>query len=135
MKLFVDGGSRHNPGPSAWAVITNPYTGDGFGGFVEHATNNHMEWEALIQALDWVVKNKIEDDAIQIYSDSKLVVEQFNGRWKVKRVWMRDLCRRAQEIADHSELPIEVRYTPRLYNKQADKLVNKVLDEHTKNHD
>jgi broad specificity phosphatase PhoE/ribonuclease HI len=125
----ADGGSRGNPGPAAYgAVVRDAETGDVLAERAEYigvATNNVAEYRGLIAGL--TAAREIDPHAtVEARLDSKLVVEQLSGRWKVKHPSMRPLAVRARDI-----LPVgSVTYTwvPRELNKHADGLANEALD-------
>ncbi|HYP45276.1 MAG TPA: reverse transcriptase-like protein [Propionibacteriaceae bacterium] len=124
----ADGGSRGNPGPAAYgAVVRDAATGDVLvteGLTIGVATNNVAEYSGLIAGLEMV---RILDPGaeVEVRMDSKLVVEQMAGRWKVKHPSMIPLARRASALR-----PARVNWTwvPREQNKAADALVNLALD-------
>jgi ribonuclease H / adenosylcobalamin/alpha-ribazole phosphatase len=125
----ADGGSRGNPGPAAYgAVVRDAETGQVLAERAEYIgidTNNVAEYRGLIAGLTAAVE--IDPDAtVEARLDSKLVVEQLSGRWKIKHPSMRPLALRAREI-----MPVDrVTYTwvPRERNKHADRLANEALD-------
>jgi probable phosphoglycerate mutase len=131
MRLIVeaDGGSRGNPGPAAFgAVVRDPETGQALAeraGYIGTATNNVAEYQGLIAGL--TAAREIDPDVVvEARLDSKLVVEQMSGRWKIKHPSMRPLALEAQRI-----LPVDrVTYVwvPREKNKHADRLANEALD-------
>lgn len=135
MNKFVintDGGSRGNPGPSACAfVITDDHNKkiDGGGKYLGICTNNEAEYQAVILALEWVVDNLLENlpDQIEFKADSKLVVEQLSGRFKVKHPRIKVLHGRAKEL-EKNLTEVNYTYIPREENYQADALVNQILD-------
>jgi ribonuclease HI len=126
VKIYVDGGARGNPGPAAWAVYVEDQ-GRSFGGYIgDSCTNNLAEWTALVEALKWAGEN-CGDKTLQIFSDSRLIVEQFNGNWKVKHQELHALWEAAQVFA--GQFPhLEVRHIRREFNKHADAKVNQILD-------
>jgi probable phosphoglycerate mutase len=125
----ADGGSRGNPGPAAYgAVVRDAETGQVLAERAEYigtSTNNVAEYRGLIAGLTAAVE--IDPDAtVEARLDSKLVVEQLSGRWKIKHPSMRPLALRAREI-----LPVErvtYKWVPRERNKHADRLANEALD-------
>ena len=89
-------------------------------------TNNEAEYHALIEGLQAI--KEWRPDAVEVYLDSKLVVEQLNGRYRVKAPELMPLHRRAQELI--AELPVrKVEHVERAKNRGADYLANKAIDE------
>lgn len=129
--IEADGASRGNPGHASYGtVIRNMNTGEvvvELAAVLGHATNNVAEYRGLVAGLTEVAQ--LDSNAIvEVRMDSKLVVEQMSGRWKIKHPDMRDLAIQAREI-----LPFgNVTYTwiPREDNKHADALANEALDTH-----
>ena len=126
--IEVDGGSRGNPGPAAYgAVLKDAATGAVIaedGSRIGVATNNVAEYSGLIAGLR-LAAEFTPGAEIEVRLDSKLVVEQMSGRWKIKHPDMRPLAAEATRLA-----PDGTTYTwvPREQNKQADRLVNEALD-------
>lgn len=125
----ADGGSRGNPGVAAGgAVVIDPATGkvlSEIGVYVGIATNNVAEYNGLLAGL----KAAFERDAdaeVHVRMDSKLVVEQLSGRWKVKHPAMQTLYREAQEIIGTRRVTFE--WVPRLSNSRADAAANESMD-------
>ena len=128
--IQADGGSRGNPGPAAYGtVITDPGTGQTIAElaeFFDHATNNFAEYRGAIAGLEYV--HSIDASAtVQIRLDSKLVVEQMSGRWKIKNDDIRKLALRARDA--HDPTLIEYVWVPRTDNARADALVNEMIDQ------
>jgi probable phosphoglycerate mutase len=126
----ADGGSRGNPGPAAYGtVLRDADTGDVLiesAEFIGEATNNVAEYRGLVAGLT-LAKGLDPDAIVDVRLDSKLIVEQMSGRWKIKHPDMRTLALQARNV-----LPAEqVTYTwlPRSNNSHADALVNEVLDQ------
>ncbi|MDQ4037347.1 MAG: reverse transcriptase-like protein, partial [Actinomycetota bacterium] len=125
----ADGGSRGNPGPAGYgALVRDPVTGQVLaerGEPIGTATNNVAEYRGLIAGLEAVTE--FEPSEVEVRMDSKLVVEQMSGRWKIKHADLRPLALQAQRLAQH--LP-RVSYTwiPRERNAAADRLANQALD-------
>lgn len=127
--IEADGGSRGNPGPAAFGtVVRDKETGQILvekAGYLGETTNNVAEYTGLVEGL----KLAFEIDAAAVVEarlDSKLVVEQMSGRWKIKNDALRQLAIAGQAVARGKT----VRYTwvPREQNKAADAMVNELLD-------
>lgn len=125
----ADGGSRGNPGPAAYgALVRDADTGAVLaevGVAIGVATNNVAEYRGLIAGLEEA--RAIDPEAeVEARLDSKLVVEQMSGRWKIKNAAMKPLALEANRIFP----PGQVTYTwvPRAQNSHADRLVNQALD-------
>jgi len=126
--IEADGGSRGNPGPAAYgAVLKDAETGEVIaeeGTTIGVASNNVAEYTGLIAGLR-LAADLASDADIEVRMDSKLVVEQMSGRWKIRHPDMRPLAAEANRLA-----PFGTTYTwvPRESNKHADRLVNEALD-------
>ena len=126
--IEADGGSRGNPGPAAYgALLKDADTGEVLaedGTTIGRASNNVAEYRGLIAGLELAREFAPEAD-IEVRMDSKLVVEQMSGRWKIKHPDMRPLAMEANRLA-----PFGTTYTwmPREQNKHADRLANEALD-------
>lgn len=92
-------------------------------------TNNEAEYHALIEGLRAVTEWK--PDRLELYLDSKLVVEQVSGRYKVKKPALQALCRRATELISGFD-EVAVKHVEREKNKGADALANMAIDAHVK---
>jgi len=130
LAIEADGGSRGNPGPSgSGAVVIDETTGlvlREISMFIGIATNNVAEYSALKAALAEV--RKINPSAkIEVRMDSKLVIEQMSGRWKIKHPDMRALAIEVQSLA--AGLDISYKWIPREENHRADALANRAMDE------
>jgi ribonuclease HI len=130
-RIFSDGGSRGNPGPSAYAVVV---TKDDrvirqHSEFLGIRTNNYAEYRGLIAGLAIAVELKA--DAAEFIMDSELVVRQMNGEYKVKNENIMNLYHDAKALS--SLIPNitfrNVRRTEMMI-PLADALVNKELDMH-----
>lgn len=100
--------------------------------FIGAATNNQAEYHALIDGLKAVADWK--PDKLDVYLDSKLVVEQMNGKWRVKEPELKELHRQAIELLKPFGDRVSIRHVDRSQNKGADKLVNMALDERVRKH-
>ncbi|MFJ5804759.1 bifunctional RNase H/acid phosphatase [Streptomyces sp. NPDC093093] len=132
MPRFVveaDGGSRGNPGPAGYgAVVLDPATGETLAERAEYigvATNNVAEYKGLIAALR-AAHELAPDAVVLVRMDSKLVVEQMSGRWKIKHPDMKPLAAEAAKILPRSQVTYE--WIPREKNKHADRLANEAMD-------
>ncbi|MFF2961070.1 bifunctional RNase H/acid phosphatase [Streptomyces sp. NPDC057963] len=131
----ADGGSRGNPGPAGYgAVVIDPVTGETLAEAAEYigvATNNVAEYKGLIaglKAAKALLPDATADGALQVRvrMDSKLVVEQMSGRWKIKHPDMKPLAAEAARILPASAVTYE--WIPRERNKHADRLANEAMD-------
>ncbi|MFJ6432037.1 bifunctional RNase H/acid phosphatase [Streptomyces sp. NPDC091416] len=131
----ADGGSRGNPGPAGYgAVVIDPATGETLAEAAEYigvATNNVAEYKGLIAGLRAVralLPDGPADDGpqVRVRMDSKLVVEQMSGRWKIKHPDMKPLAAEAARILPASAVTYE--WIPREKNKHADRLANEAMD-------
>ncbi|MDQ6935680.1 MAG: bifunctional RNase H/acid phosphatase [Actinomycetota bacterium] len=124
----ADGGSRGNPGRAAYgAVLKDATTGvvlAEVGETIGVATNNVAEYRGLIAGLE-LAREHAPDAEIEVRMDSKLVVEQMSGNWRVKHPSMRPLAVEANRLAPIGTTFI---WIPREQNKHADRLVNAALD-------
>ncbi len=126
--IEADGGSRGNPGAAAYgAVLRDAQTGEVIAERAEHigvATNNVAEYRGLLAGLE-LYHEHAEGAALEVRMDSKLVVEQMSGRWRIKHPDMKPLAAAADRLA-----PTGTRYTwiPRAQNAHADRLLNEALD-------
>lgn len=126
----ADGGSRGNPGPAAFGtVVRDADTGDVLiesAEFIGEATNNVAEYRGLVAGL--VLAKRLDPDAIvEIRLDSKLIVEQMSGRWKIKHPDMRNLALEARDVLPADQ--VTYTWVGRANNFRADALVNEVLDQ------
>lgn len=126
----ADGGSRGNPGPAgSGAVVLDPVTDRPLveiARFVGIATNNVAEYIGLISALEWISVAK-PGASVHVRMDSKLVIEQMSGNWKVKHPDMQQLAARANVLVAGLRATFE--WIPRERNSRADALANKAMDE------
>lgn len=130
--LQADGGSRGNPGPAAIGVVIQESGGQTLyekGLSIGPATNNQAEYHALIHGLEAL--QQFHPSAVEIVLDSQLVVEQMNGRYKVKNAGLGPLVARAQTLVNELSVPVTFRHVLRRHNTHADRLVNAALDEKT----
>lgn len=128
--IFTDGGASGNPGPAAIGVVVkqNGQTIQKISQAIGKATNNVAEYTAVIAALQWL-KNKTTADHLQInfYLDSRLVVNQLNGRFKIKDYGLRNLAIKVRQLEKAVGGGFTYAYIQREKNKEADALVKKSL--------
>lgn len=130
-RIFSDGGSRGNPGPSAYAVVV---TKDGkiiheHSEYLGINTNNYAEYRGLIAGLSKALELGARE--VEFIMDSQLVIKQMRGEYKVRSENIKELYLDARSLA--SMIPkIEFRQVPRseLLIPRADALLNKELDAH-----
>ena len=132
MREFIveaDGGSRGNPGPAGYgAVVCDAATGQTLLEAAEYigvATNNVAEYRGLLAGLR--AAHTLDPAAtVHVRMDSKLVIEQMSGRWKIKHPSMKPLATQAREIFPPDRVTYE--WIPRAENKHADRLANEAMD-------
>jgi ribonuclease HI len=129
--VYCDGGSRGNPGPSAiGAVVLDPSTEPprllaSVSERIGITTNNVAEYRALIAGLEAAAQFGAR--RVRVRADSKLVIEQVKGAWKVKQPHLRPLLEEARTLlAGYAE--VDLQHVPRAENTEADALVNAALD-------
>jgi len=133
IRIFTDGGSRGNPGPSALGVYIENSEGKQLakiGKTLGVQTNNFAEYMAILEALSWVLKNKVNLGISKIffYMDSELAYSQLIGLYKIKNEIIRELMFEIRKIEQEIKLPIFYNHVRREKNKIADFLVNQALD-------
>jgi ribonuclease H / adenosylcobalamin/alpha-ribazole phosphatase len=127
--IEADGGSRGNPGPAGYGAVVR--TADRSTVLAEAkqaigwATNNVAEYRALIAGLDAAVK--LGATEADVFMDSKLVVEQMSGRWKVRHPDLVELHAQARKLAARFHR-ISYAWVPRDHNSDADRLANEAMD-------
>ncbi|OZM75205.1 bifunctional RNase H/acid phosphatase [Amycolatopsis antarctica] len=125
----ADGGSRGNPGPAGYGAVVKSPDGvvlaerkDGLG----VATNNVAEYRGLIAGL--TAAAELGASTVDARLDSKLVVEQMSGRWKIKHAGLQVLAAEAREVASRFSR-VRYEWIPRARNSHADGLANEAMDE------
>lgn len=132
ISLYCDGGARGNPGPAALGVVIKMPGGDkGYGQFLGKRTNNEAEYEAAIFGLkkmkQLVGKKNLKDTIVVVYSDSELMVRQITGQYKIQNVKLQPLFLILWNLTLDFQ-KVDFQSIPREENKEADALVNQVLD-------
>ncbi|MHA7140846.1 reverse transcriptase-like protein [Arthrobacter sp. Sr33] len=125
----ADGGSRGNPGHAGYgALVRDPESGAILvekAAYIGKASNNVAEYSGLVAGLE--LANELDPTCrILVKMDSKLVVEQMEGRWKIKHADMQALARKARAVLDPRR--VKYQWIPREINKDADRLSNEAMD-------
>ncbi|MBT7007350.1 ribonuclease HI family protein [Candidatus Falkowbacteria bacterium] len=131
MKLIIqtDGGSRGNPGPSAAGVVIydeNKKELERFGTFLDTQTNNYAEYMGVVIALERAVE--MGADEIDFKLDSELLVKQLNREYKVKNPALAQLFLKIYNLQSKVK-KVTYAHVYREDNKEADRVVNEILDE------
>jgi probable phosphoglycerate mutase len=125
----ADGGSRGNPGPAGYgSVVIDAATGETLAERAEYigtATNNVAEYRGLLAGLR-AARDLDPSATVRVRMDSKLVVEQMSGRWKIKHPDMKPLAMEAAQVLPPGQVTYE--WIPRERNKHADRLANEAMD-------
>jgi probable phosphoglycerate mutase len=127
--IEADGGSRGNPGISgSGAVIIDRHTGEilvEISEYIGEATNNVAEYRALLAG----VREALALDPtchVEVRMDSKLVIEQMSGKWKIKHPDMQSLAIKVHQLLNGH--PVSWTWIPRELNSRADALANRAMD-------
>lgn len=126
--LYSDGGSRNNPGPAAAGWLVKNKEGELLkkgGRFLGQATNNEAEYQALIEGLKEALN--LEPQSLTCFLDSSLVVNQLNGTFKIKEARLKELVFKVKSLEKNFE-EVYYQYIPREQNKEADEIVNQILN-------
>ena len=128
MKLWADGASRGNPGPSGAGAVVKLATGEVIGEVAEYlgtGTNNRAEYTAVILGLQRALE--LGGREVDVYMDSQLVVRQMEGIYKVKNAQLRPLWEQAGALAKKFAT-CRFHHVPREQNGEADALANQGVD-------
>jgi len=132
LKIFFDGSSHGNPGPSGIGIIILDELGRilvKFSKFIGFGTNNEAEYHALIEALRRAIH--LNAEKIELYSDSELVVKQVKGVYSVKDEKLKRLHLKCVELLKNFK-EFEIKYIPRELNVEADRLANDAIAKYLK---
>jgi ribonuclease HI len=129
LMIEADGGSRGNPGQAgSGSIVIDPASGEVLaevGRYLGVVSNNVAEYTALIEGVRRALA--IDPDAeLHVRMDSKLVVEQMSGRWKIKHPDMAELAAVARQLLTGT--PVSFEWIPRERNTRADAAANKAMD-------
>ncbi len=128
IKIYVDGASRGNPGPSGIGVVIIGDDGtviDEGSHFLGERTNNQAEYEALIFGLS--MASEFNPGRVSVFSDSELLVKQLRGEFRVKNESLKPLFRKAADLIGSLGV-VDIIHVPRDENRRADKLANFSID-------
>jgi ribonuclease HI len=129
--IFFDGGARGNPGPAAIGAVvldgssTPPRRLATVSERIGETTNNVAEYRALIAGLEAAAATPAR--RVRVRGDSKLVIEQVAGRWKVRQEHLRPLHAKVRDLLSPYE-QVDLAHVRREHNVDADALVNAALD-------
>lgn len=127
-KLYTDGGSRGNPGPSATGYVILDMEDNVVkkeGSYLGVTTNNQAEYKALKTGLENALELGVRE--LEIYMDSMLVINQINGAWKIKHQELLPVYDNVKELISKFD-KVTASYVPRAMNSIADSMVNECLD-------
>lgn len=132
LSVFCDGGARGNPGPAAIGFVVKGDSGKILkkcGKFIGRSTNNVAEYQAVIESLKWI-KTGIQHPVsnLQFFLDSRLVVNQLNGLFKIKNNKLRQLVVKVRQLEQEVGGNVSYHLIERSKNQEADQLVNETLD-------
>lgn len=132
IRMYTDGGARGNPGPAASGAVLKLLENGREGETIATAskylgkdTNNQAEYTAIIIGLEKA--KKIGASRVEVHLDSELATKQLNGEYRVKNP---DIAKRFLEVRNlmHAFERVTFKHIPREKNKEADAIVNQVLD-------
>lgn len=127
---FTDGGARGNPGPAALGVIVKDDAGNvlaAYGRYLGETTNNQAEYQALVSALE--TARDLGARVVRCYLDSELIVKQMRREYRVKDKGLQQLFLQTWNLVATFER-VSFTHVPREQNTEADREVNKAIDEH-----
>jgi ribonuclease HI len=133
--LYADGGARGNPGPAGAGAVVFDAIGKRVAEVADYlgvATNNVAEYEAVIRGLKALLKEfpdgHFRHAEVEVRMDSKLVIEQMKGAYKVKHPNLVPRFMEAKNIIARSFSTVSFTHVPREQNKDADALANEAMD-------
>ena len=126
-QIFVDGGSRGNPGPAGVGAVIN-INGrcvSEVSEFIGNTTNNVAEYSGLVFALKRAIELGLK--SVEVSMDSELVVKQMTGIYKVKNQGLLPFFLEARKLAATFTY-FKIVHVRREYNREADRLANLAMD-------
>lgn len=133
LQIYTDGGSRNNPGQAAYGYVIDDEQGKELaaeGKYIGIETNNVAEYTGLLEALK-KAKTLTEEHhikAIDCFLDSNLIVQQMNGKFKIKARHLLPIIEQIRSALQQLP-PVTFTHVYRANNKRADALVNQALDQ------
>lgn len=128
IELYFDGACRGNGKKTATTgcgyVINNEHEGNKY---IGHGTNNTAEYSGLINGLEKVKELYGTDVSVKVHGDSKLVIEQMKGKWKIKASGLIPYNQKAKELAREFK-SVQYIHVKRELNSKADEQANKSFD-------
>lgn len=127
--VYIDGGSRGNPGPAGYGVRVEDAKGElveEFHASIGVATNNVAEYEGLLAGLRWALEHGERD--VHIRSDSQLLIRQMRGEYRVKHPGLQPLHQSARMLARQVG-SVRYEHVRRESNTHADRLANRAMDD------
>jgi ribonuclease HI len=135
IKVYTDGGSRSNPGIAGAGVYMEDESGKEFyreAKFLGIKTNNEAEYLAFLMAIEYLMRYELKNPGkiknVDFYLDSKLVVEQINRRWKIKKAELKQLAESAWKNLSVLPYSTQTKHLLREKNQIADELANQAMD-------
>ena len=127
LDIYCDGASRSNPGEASIGItiMEQDIEIDTISRKIGIATNNVAEYQALIDGLKYCNDNNVQN--VSFYLDSKLVVEQISGNFKVKSEHLKVMYGEAKVLISKID-NFTINHIYRVNNKRADELANQALD-------
>ncbi|MCH2188945.1 reverse transcriptase-like protein [Candidatus Gracilibacteria bacterium] len=129
LSVYTDGGSRGNPGPAGigvYIVDENHMEIEKRYKYLGEKTNNEAEYTGALLGIKRAVE--LGGTEIDLYMDSKLVIEQLSGKWKIKKAELQMIHKDIAECIANSGIKIVYHWIPREKNKEADRLSNVAMD-------
>ena len=131
VRAHIDGAARGNPGEAGAGVVFEDGTGaplERVARYLGRATNNTAEYQALLVALARARDAGVRH--LRVFSDSELLVNQVNGRYRTKvahlQQYLQEAIRLMREIGR-----VDVTHVRRELNVEADALANEAIDKHS----
>jgi len=126
--LYTDGGSRGNPGPAGSGFVLRDPAGSTLcasGHFIDRATNNQAEYDALLRGLRAALEHGCRN--LEVRMDSELIVRQMTGEYRVKNAGLKGLFGQAKQLVRQLDT-VRFVHVRREDNVDADRLANEAMD-------